>query len=122
MTRDTAQNLSTALLRANKYGETERAKKLLEQDYDGLSTIEALEKINKIIPTEDARVKEPADAMNFLAEKILDLKEFLDEHRLESFDEFHREFVKRDLNSLGFYLGKYLKEDGSIKKLQEQSK
>ena len=108
ITRDTVRHLATALSRADKYGEEEKAKKLLKENFDGLSTLEALTKINKIVPDEESRVKEPADAVKFISEKVIDFMELLEEHPLKSFDDVHRTLAMRDLTALGFYLQNYL--------------
>ncbi|MEK6884665.1 MAG: hypothetical protein AABY22_33840, partial [Nanoarchaeota archaeon] len=80
--------------------------------------------INKIVPDEDSRVKEPGDALKFLGEKITGLMEFLDQHPLSSFDRFHGSMAVKDINSLGFYLKTYLQENKKVedKKLLEGKK
>ena len=106
--RDTVRHIAGALRRADRYGEEDKAAELLNQNYEGLRNLEALSKINKIVPTEEARVKEPADAVKFIAERVIEFMELLDGHPLESFDDFHRPMIIRDLKALGFYLGNYL--------------
>jgi len=108
VTRDTVRNIASALKRAEKYEEDHLVKELLKENYEGLTSVEALHKINKIIPDEMSRVKEPADAMKFISEKAVELMELLDEHPLDSFDDFHRPMVVKDLRALGAYMGWYL--------------
>lgn len=122
--RDTVRNVASALRRADKYGEDEKAKELLNENFEGLTTFEALDKINKIIPNEESRCKEPADAVKMMSEKIINLMEFLDEHPLESFDAFHKSLVTKDIIGLGIYLknfmeGKDMKTTG-VSKVHEQ--
>jgi hypothetical protein len=111
VTRDTITQIVKGLNRAERYGEDHLGRKLLEQDYTGLNVIQAVQKINRIVPDEEARTKEPAEAMKFISGKVIEVMEFLDTHPLESFDEFHRGFVMKDLNSLGLYLSRYFKGD-----------
>lgn len=109
ISRDTVGHLVKALKKADGYDEDDKAEELLKENFEGLSTTEAVKKINKIVPDEESRLKEPADALKFVSEKIIELMEFLDAHSLKSFDDFHRPLVVRDINSLGFYLSSYLK-------------
>lgn len=106
--RDTVRHMAAALGRAEKYGEVEKATELLNQNFEGMRTLEALGKINKIVPDEESRFKEPADAVKLISGKVIEFMELLEEHPLESFDNFHRPLTIRDLNSLGFYLQNYL--------------
>lgn len=108
--RDTVVHLAEAIRRADKYNEPEKVRELLKENYEGLSMVQALNKINKIVPDEEERLKEPSDAMKAIAEKVIELMELLDSHPLSSFDNFHRPYVISDINSLGAYLGNYLKE------------
>lgn len=107
ITRDTVRRIGHALIRADKYGEGEKAIELLSENFEG-DTIAAIRKIDKIVPSEESRYKEPADASKLISEQTAEFAEFLEEHPLESFDDFHRSFVIRDLNSLGLYLQNYL--------------
>lgn len=106
----TVRNIVNALKRADEYDEDEKAEKVLEKNYEGLSPFQVVTEINKIVPTEEARIKGPADALKHISAKIIELVEFLDDHSLKSFDDFHRPLVIRDINSLGIYLNYYLKE------------
>lgn len=108
--RDTADHLATALKRADRYGEHDAAERLLKENYEGMTTTEALSKINKIVPDENARVKEPADAAKVISERVIAFMELLDEYPLESFDLFHGSLVAKDLQGLGFRLMTYLKD------------
>ena len=108
ISRDTVRHLAAALSRADKYGEHDKAKKLLAENFEGMSTLVALSKINKFVPDEESRVKEPGDAVKFISEKVIDFMELLEEHPLTSFDDVHRTLTIRDLTALGFYLQNYL--------------
>lgn len=107
--RDTVRTIARALKRADKYEEHTKADELLKQNFEGLSTLQTLSKINKIVPNEESRIKEPGDALKLISEKVINLMEVLDEHMLESFDELHKPLVVRDLNALGFYIQSYLR-------------
>lgn len=107
--RDTVRHMAAALGRAEKYGELEKATELLNQNFEGMHTLEALGKINRIVPDEESRFKEPADAVKLISAKVIEFMDLLEEHPLESFDEFHRSLTMRDLTALGFYLQNYLK-------------
>jgi ParB-like chromosome segregation protein Spo0J len=125
MPRDIVRHIASALNRADRYQEDDNAKKLLEQDFNNLSTVSALDKINKIVPNEESRVKEPADAVRFISEKIIELVDLFEDHPLESFDGFHRPLVIGDINRLGLYLSLYLKgkekeKIGKVKLLDNQ--
>jgi ParB/RepB/Spo0J family partition protein len=106
--RDTVRHIATALNRAEKYDEKESAEQLLNENFEGLHSFEALTKINKIVKDEASRIKEPADAVRIISEKAIELMELLEEHPLESLDPVHRDLTIKDLNALGFYLGGYL--------------
>lgn len=108
ISRDTVRHIREGLKRAYKYDEDAAAQKLLRENYEGRSVIENLRRINKIVPVEEARVKEPADAVKFAAEKIVELMELLDDHSLKSLDDFHRPLMEKNINALGFYLQSYL--------------
>jgi ParB/RepB/Spo0J family partition protein len=110
MPREAVEALSSAINRAVKYGEKDKIEKLFTQNYDAMSGLEAKTKIDKIIPSEEVRVKGPADAVRFISDRIVGLLELLEEHPLAGFDDFHRPLVIDDLNRLGAYLVKYLKE------------
>ena len=122
ITRDTVRQIVYALQRADRYEEYDNAKKLLAQNYEGLTTVEALAKISKIVPTEESRLKEPSDATRNITKKIMELTELLEDYPLVSFDDFHRPFTVRDVSALGFYLQNYLQgkgiEEMKVKKLQ----
>jgi len=122
ITRDTVKHLASALHRADKYGEHDKAKKLLAENFDGMSTLTALNKIRKLVPDEEARVKEPADAVRFISEKVVEFMELLEDHPLESFDEVHRALTMRDVTALGFYLQNYLKGIKGKDMILEKSK
>lgn len=119
MPRDVVRHIIKGLNRAEKYGETDKAEKLLKQDFGNLTIVQAANKINKIIPDEESRVKEPADAVKFVSEKIVELMELLEKHPLRSFDKFHGPLLVKDLQTLGFFLKTYMqgKEVGSEKRL-----
>lgn len=106
--RDTVQHIARALRRADTYNEPEKAEKLLSQDFRGLTILESMAKIDKIIPNDESRVKEPADALRMVTEKVVEIMELLDEHPLESFDVFHGSLLKKDLQGFGTFLAKYL--------------
>lgn len=117
--RDTVRHIATALRRADKYGEDDKANKLLDENLESLNVVEAVAKINKIVPDEMSRVKEPADAYKFTSEKVVELMELLDDHPLTSFDDFHRPRQVGNINALGFYLQAYLKgEDMKLEGLK----
>jgi hypothetical protein len=92
-----------ALKRADSYGEEIAIKELLKKNYEDMPPLQVVYYLNKVVPTEEERVKEPADALKFAAEKAIALMELL-----KSFDDFHRPLVARNLNALGFYLQNYL--------------
>ncbi len=115
--RDTVRHIATALRRADRYGEDEDANKLLNENFEKLTTVESLTKINKIVLDDESRIKEPAGALRFIPEKVIELMELLDRHPLNSFDDFHRPLVIKDIIGLGFYLGGYLKGK-DMKKLE----
>ena len=120
MPRDTVRHIATGLRRAEKYGEDDNAGKLLDENLEGLSVVEAITRINKIVPDEMSRVKEPEDAYRFTSEKVVELMGLLDNHPLTSFDDFHRPLQVRKLIALGLYLQAYLKgEDLKNIKLKE---
>lgn len=105
--RDTVRHLATALRRADKFNEGDKAKELLSQNFEGLSTLDAQSKINKVIPDEETRMKGPADAARFVSRKIIELMEVLEKHPLSSLDGFSGSLVKKDLNNLGAFLQRY---------------
>lgn len=106
--RDTVRHLVEALRRADKYEEVEKATELLNQNFEGMQILEALGKINKIVPDEESRCKEPADAVKLISGKVIEFIELLEEHPLDSFDPVHRTLTVRDITALGFYLQNYL--------------
>src|SRR3989344_2457903 len=112
--RKTVKQLTKALRRAERYGEDYAASRLLRQNYQGLSSVDALNRINKIIPDEESRIKEPADAVRQLAEKVIELMEMLDKHPLASFDNFHRPLIVGDLKRFESYLQNYFQEKSRI--------
>ena len=107
--RDTVRNIATALRRAERYDEDDEARELLKQDFEELSTVEALSKINKIVPDDASRFKEPADAAKSISEKIIELMELLDKHPLDTLNGFSKPAVMKDLNNLGYFITKYFK-------------
>ena|SRR3989344_6903003 len=107
--RDTVGQMALALRRADRYGETDKADKLLNENFEGLGTIQTLNKINKIVPDEESRTKGPADALRSVSEKFIEIMELLDERPLYGFDDFHRPLLVGDINRFGAYLGEYLK-------------
>ena len=122
--RDATRHIATALRRAEKFNEDDKAQKLLKQDFEGLSTIEIVDKVNKIIPTEEARMKGPADVAKMISEKIVELIAALDDHPLTSLDTFSGSLVKNDLNNLGSFIKAYFqgKEKIPIKSKTDDKK
>jgi len=112
--RETVKQLTKALRRAERYGEDYEASRLLRQSYEGLSSVDAFNRINKIIPDEESRIKEPADAMKGVSEKIIELMEILDKHPLVSFDDFHRPLIVGDLKRFGAYLQNYFQGNSKV--------
>ena len=108
--RDTVIHLAKALRRAERYGEDYEAGKLLRHNYVGLSSVETLNRINGIIPDEESRVKEPADALKVITEKAIEIMELLERHPLASFDNLHGPLLVNDIKRLILFLGNYLKE------------
>lgn len=108
VSRDSIRHVATALRRADKYGEGAKASVLLRQNFEGLNTVETLNKINKIVPDEFSRIKGPADAVKVISEKAVELMEVLEDHPLDSLDPVHRALTIKDLNALGFYVSNYL--------------
>lgn len=106
--RDTVRHIATALRRADKYEEDGNAEQLLGENFEGLSVVGAIGKINKIVPDEMSRIKEPADIVKFTAEKAMELMDILEDHPLAGLDDFHRPLQARKLTALGFYLQNYL--------------
>jgi hypothetical protein len=119
--RDTVRHIATALRRAERYDEDDEAKELLSQNFEELSTVDALTKINKIVPDDMSRIKEPADVARVISEKIVELMELLESHPLNSFDGFSKPLVMKDLNNLGFYLQGYFKGKEEIEGKKENS-
>lgn len=109
ISRDTVSHMVTALKRAEKYDEDDKAEKLLNENFEDLNSFEAIEKINKIVPDEESRFKEPAEALKVASRKIIELMEFFDLHKLESFDLFHRRLLVSDIKNLGVYFNNYFK-------------
>lgn len=124
ISRDAVAHMVTALKRADGYGENDSAEKLLNENFDGLDTMEVVNKINKIVPDEEFRTKEPAEALKAASKKIIELMEFFDSHKLESFDRLHRGLLIRDINNLGIYFNNYLQNKGTqnINELKELGK
>ena len=120
--RDTITHLAKALRRAERYGEDYNAKKVLGQNYEGLSSVDALNRINRIIPDEESRVKEPADAVRLISEKIIELMGLLERHPLQTFGTLHRPLVIKDLQNLGFFLTTYFKGVSDAKLLNKENK
>jgi ParB-like partition proteins len=120
--RDTVRNMATALRRAERYDEDDEAKDLLKQNFEELSTVEALAKINKIVPDDASRFKEPADAAKTISEKIIELMELLSSHPLNSLNGFSKPAVMKDLNNLGYFITSYFKgtENGEVKQITDK--
>jgi len=112
--RETVKQLTKALRRAERYGEDYAASRLVRQSYEGLSSVDALNRINKIVPDEESRIKEPADALKLISEKVIELMEMLDKHPLASFDNFHRPLIVGDLKRFESYLQNYFQEKSRI--------
>ena len=113
--RDTITHLGKALRRAERYGEDYNASKLLRQSYEGLSSVEALNRINKIVPTEESRIKEPADAVRQLAEALIKAMEVMDRHPLAELDNFHKPMMVSDLKNFGVFVQNWFKGTGQKK-------
>lgn len=116
ISRDVIREIAKSLRRADKYGEDDNAIKILDQDYEKTSTTDSIIKINKIVPTEESRFQEPAEAMKWISEKTIEIMKFLEEHPLDGFDPSHKSFVIKDLNGFGYFLGKYLKQGRMLEK------
>lgn len=116
--RDTIVHLATALRRAGRYEEDENVRKLLRQNYKGLSSFEALNRINKIVPTEEDRIKEPADAVRQLAGALIKAMEVLDKHTLAELDDFHRPMIVGDLKNFGVFVQNWFKGRGQNKEIE----
>ncbi len=118
ITRDTVRHLATALRRADRYDEGATAEELMNENFAGLDTLRALDKITKIGPDEMSRVKEPADAVKFISGRIIEFVGLLEDHPPDSFDPFHRSLTAGDIGHLvGFLLG-WLKEAEDMKNPQ----
>jgi len=109
--RDAVAHMVTALKRAERYDENDNAEKLLAENFEGLDLAKAVEKINEIVPDEESRIKEPAEALKAASKRIIELMEFFDLHKLESFDRFHRGLLISDIKRLGLYFNIYLHGD-----------
>jgi len=114
VTRDTIRHLAKVLRRAERYGEDYEAEKLLRQNFEGLSSVDALNRMNRIIPDEESRIKEPNDAVRLVSEKIIELMGLLSRHPLANFGNFHRPLITNDLNNLGTFLQNYFKGSGQL--------
>ena len=112
--RDTIAHLANALRRAERYGEDYEVSRILRQNYEGLSSVEALNRINGIIPDEESRIKEPADALKLISAKVIELMELLEKHPLISFDNLHRPLVVNDLKRLGVFLTDYFQGNSGV--------
>lgn len=121
---ETVRELTKALRRAERYGEDYNVEKLLRQNYEGLSSIQAINRINRIIPDEESRTKEPADALKLISAKVIELMDLLEKHPLVSFDSFHGPLVVGDLKRFGAYLQNYFQGNSGIMegKLTEEVK
>lgn len=107
--RETIRNMVRALVRADQYGEKEEAEELLKQDFENIPVLEAMYKINKIIPDEESRIKGPEDAQKKISQNIIALMEVLEAHPMNSFDKFHMVLVVKDIQGLGDYIKNYFK-------------
>ena len=116
--RDTITHLAKALRRAERYGEDDNASKLLRQNYEGLSSVDALNRINRIVPTEENRIKEPADAVRQLAEALIKAMEVLDKHTLAELDDFHRPMIVGDLKNFGVFVQNWFKGADQNKEIE----
>ena len=70
--------------------------------------------MNRIIPDEESRIKEPNDAVRLVSEKIIELMGLLSRHPLANFGNFHRPLITNDLNNLGTFLQNYFKGSGQL--------
>lgn len=107
--RETFAHMKNAIRRGDKYGEDEKVKRLLKENFVGVPIADAVHRINKIIPTEEDRIKEPSDAARVIGDKVMEILSILEDHPLESFDPLHMKLVQKDLNALGFFTLSYLK-------------
>src|SRR3989344_6130824 len=112
--RETVKQLTKALRRAERYGEDYAASRLLRQNYQGLSSVDALNRINKIIPDEESRIKEPADAVRQLAGALIKAMEVMDRHPLASLDNLHRPMMVNDLKNFGIFVQNWFKGDTKV--------
>ena len=116
--RDTITHLAKALRRAERYDEDYAASKLLRQSFEGLSSVEALNRINKIVPDEESRIKEPADAVRQLAEALIKAMEVLDKHPMAELDNFHRPMIVGDLKNFGVFVQSWFKGAAQNKEIE----
>jgi ParB-like chromosome segregation protein Spo0J len=107
--RELFRAAAAAVSRAVRYGEKDKADKILSEKYDGLTILEMINKINKIVPTEEDRIKEPSDVVKAIGDKTIELLEILEEHPLISLDDLHKGLVTQDIVNLGQQLAGYLK-------------
>ena len=111
--RDTVRLIVKALRRADKYGQDANAEILLNENFEGLSVIDAAAKINGIVPDKASKTKKTTDVDKLISEKAIDLVELLNKHPLGRFDDYHRPLVRERLMTLGICLEKYFKGTGN---------
>ena len=110
MFRDSLYHVIMAVRRGDKYGEHDKIRELLSQNYEGLTAKQCLKKIEEIIPTEENRIKGAADATDVVSKRVIEMVDLLEKYPFEGFDPYHKQLVGRDLSALGFFLQGYLKE------------
>lgn len=97
LTEETLKNIAAALGRAYKHAENYHGKLLLQENFEGLTNSEVLEKISIIVLPEEFRYKEPNSVFKLIVEKLNELTELLDSNPLGSFSENHSARVAKAL-------------------------
>lgn len=108
LSRDTVRHMATAIDRAKKYEEPEKIKSLLTKNFENLSSIDALKEINKIIPDEESRLKNPTEVLKLISEKTLSFIGLLEKYPFSNFDEAYTPMVKKDIQNFISFLKNYL--------------
>lgn len=119
--RDVVPKISKGLKDSLKYNEPQKGWKLLEENFNGLSTLEAIKKIEKIILPEEDREEFPMKRMNKVKKMTASLSSFLDDYPLESYDIITREMVALDLRFMVANIVEYLKRSKSLSAPKEKN-
>jgi len=108
--RDGLGHIIYGVKRAYRYGEHNAIRELLSKDFNGLTGKQVLKIVESLIPSEENRIKGPADAVDNISNKVSELVDLLDKYPFDGFDQYHKPLAGRSLMSLGLYLQGYLKE------------